>query len=106
LTTPAAKPRTKPKALPQLIADYYAALKDLAHQNVLYEMGVRPAFHFLLQTEGKRHGWTLIAEHEKKVNGRTIRPDGTFKDQMNLVRGYWEAKDTSENRKRHIDSGW
>jgi predicted helicase len=86
----------KPRSLSQLIADYYAALKDLAHQNVLYEMGVRPAFHFLLQTEGKKHGWTLIAEHEKKVNGRTIRPDGTFKDQMNLVRGYWEAKDTSD----------
>src|SRR5262245_5342353 len=50
-----------------------------------------PAFYALLAAAGKEHGWTLIAEHEMKVNGKTIRPDGTFKDQMNLVRGYWEA---------------
>jgi hypothetical protein len=30
------------------------------------------------------------------VGGKTIRPDGTFKDEMNLVRGYWEAKDTAD----------
>lgn len=30
------------------------------------------------------------------MGGRTIRPDGTFKDGMNLVRGYWEAKDTGD----------
>jgi predicted helicase len=66
-------------------------------------MGTRPAFHALLQAAGKEHGWTLIAEHEKKVNGRTIRPDGTFKDGMNLVRGYWEAKDTADRLDAEID---
>lgn len=96
MATRTAKPRKRKNTLPALITDYYAALKDLAHQNVMYEMGTRPAFHALLQAVGKEFGWTLIAEHEKKVNGRLIRPDGTFKDQMNLVRGYWEAKDTSD----------
>jgi hypothetical protein len=62
----------------------------------MYEMGTRPALHGLLAEYGRQKGWTLIAEHEKKVGGRTIRPDGTFKDEMNLVRGYWEAKDTSD----------
>ncbi len=57
----------------------------------------------LLQAAGKEHGWTLIAEHEKKVNGKTIRPDGTFKDEMNLVRGYWEAKDTSDKLNAEIE---
>lgn len=52
---------------------------------------------------GKEHGWTLIAEHEKKVNGKLIRPDGTFKDQMNLVRGYWEAKDTADKLDAEIE---
>jgi hypothetical protein len=66
-------------------------------------MGMRPAFHALLAAAGKEHGWTLIAEHEKKVNGKTIRPDGTFKDQMNLVRGYWEAKDTSDKLDTEIE---
>jgi hypothetical protein len=66
-------------------------------------MGTRPAFFALLAAVGKEHGWTLIAEHEKKVNGKTIRPDGTFKDQMNLVRGYWEAKDTSDKLDTEIE---
>ena len=69
----------------------------------MYEMGTRPAFHALLAAAGKEHSWTLIAEHEKKVNGRTIRPDGTFKDTMNLVRGYWEAKDTDDNLETEIE---
>src|SRR5204862_7059425 len=80
-----------------------ADLKDLAVQNVMYEMGVRLAFHALLQAAGKDHGWTLIAEHEKKVNGKTIRPDGTFKDDLNLVRGYWEAKDTADKLDAEIE---
>ena len=52
---------------------------------------------------GKEHGWTLIAEQEKKVGGKTIRPDGTFKDDMNLVRGYWEAKDTADKLEAEIE---
>jgi hypothetical protein len=59
-------------------------------------MGTRTAFFALLHAAGREHGWTLIAEQEKKVGGKTIRPDGTFKDEMYLVRGYWEAKDTAD----------
>jgi hypothetical protein len=66
-------------------------------------MGTRHAFHRLMADSGKPHGWTLIAEQEKKVGGKTIRPDGTFKDEMNLVRGYWEAKDTSDNLDKEIE---
>ena len=83
-------------ALPKLIDKYDADLADLAHQNVFVEMGTRTAFFALLHAAGREHGWTLIAEQEKKVGGKTIRPDGTFKDEMNLVRGYWEAKDTAD----------
>lgn len=82
--------------LPKLIEKYYADLADLARQNVFVEMGTRTAFFALLHAAGREHRWTLIAEHEKKVGGKTIRPDGTFKDEMNLVRGYWEAKDTAD----------
>jgi hypothetical protein len=65
---------TKPKgALARAIAEYYADLKELAHQNVMYEMGTRTAFHNLLAKAGRPHGWTLIPELEKRVNGRTIR---------------------------------
>jgi hypothetical protein len=104
LSTPAPTPkRPRKPTLPKLIEKYYADLRELARQHVMYEMGVRPAFHALLAAAGRDHGWTLIAEHEKKVNGRTIRPDGTFKDAMNLVRGYWEAKDTSDKLDAEIE---
>jgi hypothetical protein len=83
-------------SLAKQIEKYYADLAAFAQHNVLFEMGTRPAFYALLAAAGKEHRWTLIAEQEKKVNGKTIRPDGTFKDEMNLVRGYWEAKDTSD----------
>ncbi len=99
--TTTARPRKS--KLPKLIDKYYADLGELTHQNVMYEMGTRPAFHALLAAAGREHGWTLIAEHEKKINGKTIRPDGTFKDSMNLVRGYWEAKDTADDLEAEIE---
>src|SRR5207244_8982293 len=112
-------------SLQKLIEKYYADLKDLAHQHVLYEMGTRPAFHALLAAAGREHGWTLIAKlggtgvpaRDSRSTGvpardfpggtvnpgapglavsnarsaaaprhSRIRPDGTFKDEINLVR--------------------
>jgi hypothetical protein len=102
MPTPSRTTRRK-TSLPKLIEKYYADLADLAKQNVLFEMGLRQPFHALLAAAGKEHGWTLIAEQEKKVGGKTIRPDGTFKDEMNLVRGYWEAKDTSDKLDAEIE---
>lgn len=90
------KPKS-PARLQTLIAQYYADLKDLAHQSVMYEMGTRTAFHNLLASAAKPHKWTLIPELERKAGGKTIRPDGTFKDEMNLVRGHWEAKDPGDD---------
>jgi hypothetical protein len=83
-------------SLSKLIEKYYADLADLARQNVFVEMGTCTAFFALLHAAGREHGWTLIAEQEKKVGGKTIREGGTFKDEMYLVRGYWEAKDTAD----------
>ena len=49
--------RTSAKTkLPKLIEQYYADLKDLAHQNVMFEMGTRHAFHTLLAGAGKEPG--------------------------------------------------
>src|SRR5437762_3658792 len=99
----ASRTNRRRSSLPKLIEKYYADLADLARQNVLFEMGLRQPFHALLAAAGKEHGWTLIAEQEKKVGGKTIRPDGTFKDEMNLVRGYWEAKDTADKLDAEIE---
>lgn len=96
MPTDGSKRRTKKSALPKLIERYYADLQEFADHKVLFEMGTQQAFHRLMADAGKEHGWVLIAEQSKKVKQGTIRPDGTFKDSLNLVRGYWEAKDTDD----------
>ena len=101
--TPSGETPRKKNSLAKLIERYYADLADFARQKVFFEGGIRQAFHRLLADVGKPLGWTLIAEQEKKINGKTIRPDGTFKDDLNLVRGYWEAKDTDDNLDAEIE---
>lgn len=98
-----AKAKSRKNSLPKLIEKYYADLAEFTRQNVLFEMGTRHAFHRLMADAGKEYRWTLIAEQEKKVGSKTIRPDGTFKDDMNLVRGYWEAKDTADKLEAEIE---
>jgi predicted helicase len=98
-----AKAKKSKNTLPKLIERYYADLAEFARQNVLFEMGTRHAFHRLMADAGKEYRWTLIAEQEKKVGSKTIRPDGTFKDEMNLVRGFWEAKDTADKLEAEIE---
>jgi hypothetical protein len=98
-----AKAKKSKSSLPKLIERYYADLAEFASQNVLFEMGTRHAFHRLMADAGKEYRWTLIAEQEKKIGGKTIRPDGTFKDDLFLVRGYWEAKDTADKLDAEIE---
>ncbi len=31
-----------------------------------------------------------------RIRGKQVRPDGTLRDDFNLHRGYWEAKDTAD----------
>jgi len=81
----------------KLIDAYYATLKDFAHQRALHEGAVSVAFQTLLGEAGRSHKWTLVPQLSDKQQGKSIRPDGTFKDFMNLVRGHWEAKDTSDD---------
>ncbi len=83
-----AAPAVKPKNL----TAYYAALEAYEKQGVTHEGALRSAFQNLLAETGRRTGWTLIPE---LVLG-SIRPDGTFRDEYFLNRGYWEAKDTND----------
>ena len=43
----------------------------------------------------KPDGWKLI--HEERYLSSRIIPDGTMRDDFNLPRGYWEAKDTHDD---------
>ncbi len=79
------------------IAAYYATLKEFDQQYALHEGAVSIAFHTLLADAGRGHHWTVIGQLSEKSAGKSIRPDGTLKDPMGLVRGHWEAKDTSDD---------
>ena len=89
-----AAPAVKPKDL----TAYYAALEDYEKQGVTHEGALRSAFQNLLAETGRRTGWTLIPE----LASGSIRPDGTFRDEYFLNRGYWEAKDTKDNLETEI----
>ncbi|MBI5759372.1 MAG: N-6 DNA methylase, partial [Planctomycetales bacterium] len=43
------------------------------------------------------HRWNLVPKLSVKSGGRNIIPDGTLRDEFNLRRGYWEAKDTHDD---------
>ena len=76
---------------------YYETLKRYAGQDVSHETAVRSAFQNLLADIAKLHGWTLIPELSHPAKTGAIRPDGTVRDDSYLPRGYWEAKDTSDD---------
>ena len=73
------------------IKTYYQALKTYARQDVEQESAVSSAFQNLLDETGRHFGWTLIPQLGGTAEGRTVRPDGTFRDDYYMTRGHWEA---------------
>jgi hypothetical protein len=88
--SPHARQATKPRKNPysRAIDAYYQTLKDFTHQRAFHEGAVSTAFQSLLSESAKLHHWTLIPQLSKKDSGTGIRPDGTLKDFMSLVRGH------------------
>ncbi|HXP86436.1 MAG TPA: type ISP restriction/modification enzyme [Bryobacteraceae bacterium] len=76
-------------------------LKDIQHlkqdQLVAHELGLKGPFQDLLGHAAKRRGWTLVPELSTYSGGKRVVPDGTVRDEFRLARGWWEAKDTSDN---------
>lgn len=76
-----------------------AYLKDLQHlksQSVAHELGLRGPFQTLLDKAAKKRGWTLVPELATYSGGKRVVPDGTVRDEFRLARGWWEAKDTTD----------
>jgi predicted helicase len=76
-----------------------AYLKDLQHlkdQQIIHELGLRGPFQNLLDKASKKRGWTLVPELSTYSGGKRVVPDGTVRDEYRLARGWWEAKDTSD----------
>ncbi len=84
------------------VKSYYAALETYADHSVEHEGALRSAFQNLLTETGRKVGWTLIPELLLDANGHSIRPDGTFRDEFTIERGYWEAKDTADDLEAEI----
>ena len=80
-----------------LIRTYHQTLERYGGQRVEHESALRSAFQNLLADSARLQGWTLIPELGARVGRRTVRPDGTLRDQNSLPRGYWEAKDTHDD---------
>ncbi|MHC4404861.1 MAG: hypothetical protein ACYTG0_34870 [Planctomycetota bacterium] len=84
------------------VKTYYEALAKYAEQNVEHETALRSAFQNLLDETGRRFGWTLIPELSYKTDGHRVQPDGTFRDDFHIKRGFWEAKDTLDDLEAEI----
>jgi predicted helicase len=55
-----------------------------------------------LEQVGRRFGWTLVPQLTDTAGERSIRPDGTFRDDYYITRGHWEAKDTHDNLETEV----
>jgi hypothetical protein len=80
-----------------LIKTYLKDLQRLKGQDVTHELGLRAPFQNLLDKAARKRGWTFVSELPTSSGGKSIRPDGTVRDEFRLQRGWWEAKDTSDN---------
>jgi predicted helicase len=84
------------------IKEYYEALNQLSNLGISHEGAVSPAFASLLRHCATQFGQTLIEKSPYKYNRHTLIIDGALVDTFNLVHGYWEAKDTSDDLDKEI----
>jgi len=81
-----------------IIKTYLQDIQRVKHgQQIAHEMGLRGPFQQLLDKAAQKHGWTLVPELITHSGGKRVVPDGTVRDEFRLPRGWWEAKDTSDN---------
>src|ERR1022692_2991541 len=80
-----------------IVKAYLTDLKHLKDQHVTHELGLKGPFQNLLDKAAKKRGWSLVPELPTHSGGKRIVPDGTVRDEFRLARGWWEAKDTSDN---------
>jgi predicted helicase len=78
------------------IRRYYEELGGYATHAVAHEGATSSAFQNLLAATCKKADWHLVPQLATRIRGKTVRPDGTLRDEYNLHHGYWEAKDSSD----------
>jgi len=91
------KPTHKP------VKDYYAALDQFLQHGHKTEGNTRAAFSDLLKRCASPYDWHLVEEYQfKGTNKQPLRADGAIVDDLTLVHGLWEAKDSSDDLQAEI----
>jgi predicted helicase len=81
---------------------YYEEISSLAELGVSHEGAVSPAFASLIRHCAAQFNQTLVEKYPLKTGTHTLFVDGALVDTFNLVHGYWEAKDTSDDLDKEI----
>ena len=82
----------------KIVKDYYNELQEYKQLGITHEGAVSAAFHKILESCGRQHDWTLIAQHRMTSRKKTqISVDGALLDKFRIARGYWEAKDMRDD---------
>ena len=93
------KPSHKP------IKTYFEALALFHKHGHVTEGNTRSAFADLLKKCCPTYGWHLVEEYQFKGTGKQpLRADGALVDDLTLVHGLWEAKDSDDDLPREIKS--
>lgn len=94
------KPTHKP------VLNYYAALAQFHLHGHTTEGNTRSAFSDLLKKCAPAYHWHLVEEFPFKGTGKqSLRADGAiFENDLPVLHGLWEAKDTSDDLDREIKS--
>lgn len=79
------------------VREYYTSLRSLAEARAQHEGAVAPAFAALLRACASQMGWTLVEQYSIRLKKSSIRADGALLDSFTLIRGVWEAKDSSDD---------
>src|SRR5262249_2705948 len=80
---------------------FFETSSNKLRKPIVHEGALETAFQRLLADTARLRNWNLVPKLALKVNG-TIYPDGTLRDEYNLPRGCWEAKDTDDYLDKEI----
>ena len=82
---------------------YYDSLAKFASLGVKHETAVRSAFQELLDYCARQFDCKLVPEYALKRKGRAdAKADGAVLNNINLIRGLWEAKDSADDLDEEI----
>jgi hypothetical protein len=80
------------------VKNYYAALAKFHQHSHDTEGNTRSAFADLLKNCCSPYAWHLVEEYQFKGTAKQpLRADGALVDDLTLVHGLWEAKDSSDD---------